>query len=90
MHNFTENDYRIMKAILDQNDKDKGRRRDKGTTIVEIEEKTNLSSRKIRDTLKKCIDCGYVVEGIRLIRTKTFLITTDGFNELNSLRKNII
>lgn len=91
MHtNFTENDYKIMKAILDKNDKQKGRCKSKGTTVQEIEIKTNLSSKKIRDTLKKFVGCGFATEGIRIVRTKTYLLTPEGVAELNSLRKDII
>lgn len=88
--NFTENDYKIMKAILDKDDKNKGRCRNKGTTVAEIEVKTKLSSKKIRDTLKIFIECGYVCEGIRQVRTRTYMVTQEGFKELNSIRKDII
>jgi predicted transcriptional regulator len=87
--NFTENDYKIMKAILDKNDKQKGLRRNKATTIEEIQGKTNLSSTKIRNTLNSFIQHGFVCEGIKQGRTKTYMMTEEGLIELNSLRMNI-
>ncbi len=86
---FTENDYKIMKAILDKNDKQKGLRRNKATTIEEIKEKTNLSPTKIRTTLNLFMQHGFISEGIRQGRTKTYMMTEKGLIELNSLRMDI-
>lgn len=87
---FTENDYRIMKSILDKNDKNKGRCKTKATTIEEIRLKTNLSVTKIRNTLNLFIEHGFVIEGVKQRRTKTYMVTTQGLAELNSLRINIV
>lgn len=89
MEQFTENDFRILKSILDRGDKKKGLTAINGTTVEEIAEKTDLSTKKIRDTLNKFITEGYVTEGIKKVRTKTYLLTKEGFIFLNSVRKNI-
>lgn len=89
MEQFTENDFRILKSILDRGDKKKGLTAINGTTVEEIAEKTDLSTKKIRDTLNKFIAEGYVTEGIKKVRTKTYLLTKEGFIFLNSVRKNI-
>lgn len=87
---FTENDYKIMKSILDKNDKDKGRCKTKATTIEEIKSKTDLSITKIRNTLNLFIENGFVMEGVKQGRTKTYMVTKEGMRELNSLRVNIV
>ena len=89
MEQFTENDFRILKSILDRGDKKKGLTAINGTTVEEIAEKTGLSTKKVRDTLNKFIVEGYVTEGIKKVRTKTYLLTKEGFIFLNSVRKNI-
>jgi DNA-binding MarR family transcriptional regulator len=86
---FTENDYKILKAIIDRNDKRKGLCKGNGTTIKEIIEKTKLSDKKVRITLKKFQKEGFITYGLRIIKADTFLLTEKGFEELNSLRTNI-
>jgi predicted transcriptional regulator len=60
-----------------------------GTTIKEIVSKTQLSDKKVRQALKEFLEVGFIVEGASIIKAKTFILTTAGFEELNSLRKNI-
>lgn len=86
---FTENDFRILKAILDRGDRTKGLTIVSGTTVVEISIKTGLSKNKVRDSLNKFIVEGYVTEGVKKVRTKTYLLTKDGFTILNNIRKSI-
>jgi hypothetical protein len=86
---FTENDYKILKAIIDRNNEKKGLCKGSGTTIKEILEKTKLSDKKIRLTLKKFEEEGFVDKGLRIIKADTYILTPKGFEELNSLRINI-
>lgn len=90
MEGFTENDFKILKAILSRGDKLKGLSLMNGTTIAEIVEKTGLSDKKVRTTIKKCVDAGYVTEGLAKVRTKTYLLTKDGLLVIKSIRKNIL
>lgn len=89
MEQFTENDFRILKSILDRGDKKKGLTIVSGTTIEEIVNKTRLSDKKVRDTINKFKEVGYVTEGIKKVRTKTYILTKEGFIFLNNIRKNI-
>lgn len=89
MDQLTENDFKILKSILNRGDKKKGLSMVNGTTIEEIVNKTNLSDKKVRDTINKFKEVGYVTEGIKKVRTKTYILTKEGFIFLNNIRKNI-
>lgn len=86
---YTENDYKILKAIIDRNNEKKGLCKGSGTSIKEIVDKTELSDKKIRQTLKKFEEDGFITKGLRIVRADTFILTEQGFEELNSLRKTI-
>lgn len=88
-YNFTENDYRILKSIIDRSSKKKGLSKSEGTSIKELIAKTGLSDKKIRETIKKFIEVGYITHATSIIREKTYMLTPLGFKELNDLRKNI-
>lgn len=86
---FTQNDYEILKAIVDRGDKKKGLCKTNGTTIKEIIDKTELSDKKIRNTLKQFLDIGFISEGASIGKARTYMLTKEGFIELKSLRINI-
>lgn len=86
---LTENDYKILKAIIDRNNDKKGLCKSNGTSIKEIVTKTQLSDKKIRLTMSKFLAMGFVTEGASIVKAKTYILTTEGFKELNSLRVNI-
>lgn len=86
---FTDNDYKILKAIIDRNDSMKGLSRIKGTSIKEIMTKTGLSYKKVRDTIRMFMLVGFVDEATMVVRAKTYILTEKGFAELSSLRLNI-
>lgn len=86
---FTKSDYKILKAIIDRNDKNKGWCMTQGTTIEEIKLKTSLSDKKVRNTIKDFIEVGYVAYGVKFKRTNTYMITIKGFNQLCKLKMNI-
>lgn len=86
---FTQNDYKILKAIVDRGDRKKGMCKTNGTSIKEIIDKTELSDKKIRNTLKQFLDVGFISEGASVGKARTYMLTQEGFIELNNLRKNI-
>lgn len=86
---FTTKDYQILKAIIDRNDRKKGLSISSGTTIKEIITKTSLSDKKIRETRDKFITEGFITEGLKNGKEKTYILTEQGFKELNRARKNI-
>lgn len=86
---FTKKDYEILKAIIDRNNERKGLCKGDGTTIKEIIEKTELSDKKIRQTLKKFEQKGFISKGLKIVKADTYILTQEGFRELNSLRINI-
>lgn len=90
MEGFTENDFKILKSIIDRGDNKKGLTIASGTSIQDIVSKTNLSSKKVRDTIKKCVELGYVQEGLSRVRTKTYILTTNGLAVLKLAKINII
>jgi predicted transcriptional regulator len=86
---FTQNDYKILRAIVDRGDKKKGLCKTEGTTIKELIEKTELSDKKVRNTLAQFLEVGYISFGASIGKARTYMLTKEGFLELNSLRKNI-
>lgn len=79
---FTLNDFYILRAIIDKNDKDKGIVKFKGTTKKEIQEKTKLSLPKITNALTDFINQGYVDYGLKIKQSKTYIVTQKGNEEL--------
>lgn len=86
---FTTKDYEILKAIISRNDDKKGLCKANGTTIKEIIEKTQLSDKKVRVTLKRFEEEGFITKGAKNSKADTFILTEEGFIELKSLRTNI-
>jgi len=86
---FTTKDYEILKAIINRNDEKKGLCKANGTTIKEIIEKTQLSDKKVRLTLKRFEEEGFITKGVKNAKADTFILTEEGFIELKSLRINI-
>lgn len=76
------NDYRILSAIIDKEDKTKGIKEFNGTTIKEIVAKTQLSERKIRETKDKLLKRGFIREGIKNMNIKSYVMTQLGIEEL--------
>lgn len=88
-NSFTKNDYRILKSLMDRDDKKIGLSRAYGTTINELAERTGLSTKKIRNTIKLFVECGFVSYGIKRGNATTYILTEEGFLELKSIRVNI-
>lgn len=89
MNNFTENDYKVLMSIINRNDNQKGLCKLRGTTIKEIVANTKLSDKKVRHTIKLFKELGFIEEGYRKVRERTYILTKDGIKELKSLGKNI-
>ena len=87
---ITMNDYRILKSIINKNDKSKGFSMMKGTTIKEIVANTGLSDKKVRITINKFLKEEFICEGLKNGNQKTYILTVEGFQELNKIRKSII
>lgn len=85
----TMNDYRILQAVLDENDDTKGMGILNGTTRLEIQAKTNMSLSKIAQSLNAFIEEGLVQEGIGEGRTKKYILTTEGVKTLLELQDEI-
>lgn len=86
---FTKNDYKILRSIVDRGDNKKGMCKTNGTTIKELIQKTGLSDKKIRNTLQQFLNVGFISEGVSIGKARTYMLTPEGFTELNDLRKNI-
>ena len=87
---LTQNDIFVLKNIIDKNDKTKGRVKTNGTTVKEIQIKTNLSDRKIRNSIQMFLDKGCVVYGISNGKSKTYCITSSGIEILLNINKDVI
>lgn len=86
---FTKNDYDILKAIMNRGDNLKGLCKSKGTTVKEILEKTNLSDRKVRVTLRRFEEVGFIARAMKIGKADAFMLTESGMAELKSLKMNI-
>lgn len=86
---FTNNDYDILKSIINKDDRTKGLSKVNGTTVKEITEKTSLCDKKVRQSLKKFEEVGFICKAIKKGRAESFMLTEEGFIELKNLNKNI-
>lgn len=87
---FTSMDYKILRAIINKDDRVKGMTRLNGTTIKEIIDKTSACDKKVRQTLKKFEEVGFVCKAIKQGKAVTYMITEEGLMELKSLKMNIL
>jgi DNA-binding transcriptional regulator GbsR (MarR family) len=89
MRVLTENDYRVMARILNRKE-NKGLSKTTGLTRNELKELASLSYTKIGDALNALIEYDFVSIGISKGREKTYFLTANGLNELNSLAQQVI
>ncbi|MGL5327953.1 MAG: hypothetical protein ACRDD7_01710 [Peptostreptococcaceae bacterium] len=87
---FTTADYSILKAIIDRNDRLKGMCKANGTTITEIIQKTNLSDKKIRITLKRFEEIGYIGRALKQGKATAYMLTKKGLYELKLTKSNVL
>lgn len=82
IHSYTVNDYKILMAIIDKDDKKIGRCAVYGTTKSDIQGKVKLSLKKVTDTLNKFIEDGLVEPGAKKGKANTYIVTESGLKEL--------
>lgn len=87
---YTLNDYKVLKNILDRNDDKKGLSKSTGTTVHEIVVKTELSDKKVRDSLKNFLNDEMIAYGVANGRTKTYYILPKGLEEIISLNEMVV
>lgn len=90
MEILTQKDIYVLKNIIDKNDKTKGRVKTNGTTVKEIQLKTELSDRKIRNSIQIFLKNGYVIYGLSNGKSKTYCITSSGIEILLNINKDVI
>lgn len=89
MSNFTKNDIKILRTITSSNNRQKGNTKLSATSLKEIEQETNFSYQKIRNTILKFLELGYVAEGYPDGRRKTYMLTKEGYLFLDESIKNV-
>jgi RIO-like serine/threonine protein kinase len=89
MVSFTQNDIRILRAITNS-DRTKGNSKFTATTLKEIEEVTGFSHQKVRSTIIKFLNLGYVQEGFKNGKQKTYMLTKEGYEFLKEAIINIL
>ena len=85
---YNSNDYKILYNFVKRNidSKGKGVTALKGLTLKEIAEDTNLSEIKVRKTVFSFLEDGFLKEGIKKVRAKTYYICKEGLEELERLK----
>lgn len=86
---FNNNDISILRSIMDK-ETNRGLSKAKGTTIEQISKKTNLSVPKVRSTVKKFKDEGWIDEAIKVVNSKSYYVTQKGIDELKNLSKSVL
>jgi DNA-binding transcriptional regulator GbsR (MarR family) len=89
MSDLNTNDYRVLNMIVDI-ENNLGNSRLRGRTVDELVNSTGLSTTKVRSSLKKLIESGFIGNGIKRIKSNTFHITQIGSEELESIKTDII
>lgn len=79
---FTQNDYKILEAILDKDDEDKGVIKANGTTKREVIDKTGLSLSKVTLTLSILESHGFIETALKVKNAKSYIVTEKGMQEL--------
>ena len=79
---FTQNDFKILKAIISEKDNTKGIVPYNGTTKSEIIESTGLSKPKVYSTIIRFQNEGYIMQGLKVKNAQSFILTEKGLKEL--------
>ena len=79
-----------IKIFLNISNKDKtvGFNKFKGSTISDIVERTELSYVKVSQVIKRLIKLGYIEEGLKKVRSKTFYINDIGIKKLAEMKES--
>jgi predicted transcriptional regulator len=89
LDNINTNDCFILNNIV-YKEKNLGYTKVRGITVEEVIARTNLSSTKVRGTLKKLLASGYIDYGIKRIKSNTFHITKKGLDLLDEIQVNYL
>lgn len=89
MNTLNTNDYFILNKIVDV-DNNLGSSKLRGITVVEIAETTNLSTTKVRNSIKKLIEAGFVDNAIKRVKSHTYHITEKGIQEIENVKINYL
>ena len=89
MCNFNSNDISILRSIMDKTEK-RGISKAKGTTIPQIVEKTNLSVSKVRGSIKRLKEEGWIDDAIKVVNHKSYYVTKKGIEELKNLSRSVL
>lgn len=83
---YTQNDYAILEAVVDKNDKNKGVIKKNGTTKKEIMGKTGLSITKVTNTLLNFENKGLIAQALKVNNSKAYVLTEEGLKELCKMK----
>lgn len=78
------NDIDIIKAMMDKNT-GRGFSKSYGSTVKDVEEITELSISKIRSSINKFKNMGWIDEGVKDGKTKCYYVTEEGIAGLEDL-----
>lgn len=84
------NDFTILISLLDKNDATIGKSKLKGLTKAEIASKSKFSVAKVGQVIKEFLELGYLDEGLKKGRAKTFFITYKGLEKILEFKEEII
>ena len=62
----------------------------KGTTIPQIVEKTNLSVSKVRGSIKRLKEEGWIDDAIKVVNHISYYVTKKGIDELKNLSRSVL
>lgn len=79
---FTQNDFKILKAIISEKDNTKGIVASNGTTKAEVIKATGLSKPKVFATITRFQNEGFITQGLKVKNAQSFILTEKGLKEL--------
>lgn len=84
MYVYTENDYKILAKITDKEFKC-GLSKSTGLSIKDLVDRTGLSDKKVRISIKRFLEDGLVGYGVSKGNTKTYYLLEKGLEEMTSI-----
>lgn len=84
------NDFKILISLIDKNDSTVGKSKLKGKTIAELAEQTKFSKVKVGQVIKNFSELGFIEEGLKKGRAKTYFLTYEGLSKINEFKNEII
>ena len=87
--NLNLSDYQILNSIIDR-ENSKGISKLRGITTIELADITGFSLTKIRNTLSKLLDKGFVDYAVKRGKSNAFHITEKGLNEMIAVGMDVV